>query len=128
MALVAAAMGLCGCLERDLTITSEPTGALVVLNSVEVGRTPVTVPFQWYGDYDLQLRMENCQTLVTHAVVSPPIQEYPPFDLFLDISPMTITDHRYLHYKLQPLVLPTDEELKARAQALQQENMKSVKP
>ena len=128
MALAAAAMGLCGCLERDITVTSEPAGALVYLNDVEVGRTPLTVPFTWYGDYDVQVRLDGCQTLATHAKINAPIQETPPFDLFAELSPVTYTDHRYLYYKLQPLVLPTDDELKARAQKLQQENMKSVKP
>ncbi len=127
LAMLLAATGLGGCLERDLTVTSEPPGAIVILNSVEVGRTPVTVPFTWYGDYDVMLRLEGYKTLVTHANVNAPIQEYPPFDLFAEMTPTTISDHRFLHYKLQPYVPPTEDELKARADQLRQDNLKSVK-
>jgi hypothetical protein len=38
--LVGGMLLLAGCVERRLTITSEPSGALVTVNSKEVGRTP----------------------------------------------------------------------------------------
>lgn len=47
-----------GCVERTITITSEPSGALVHLNDEEVGRTPLTVPFTFYGVYDVRLEMD----------------------------------------------------------------------
>src|SRR5262249_46782603 len=37
----------CG-VHRSLTIKSDPAGALVYLNGLEVGRTPVTRDFLWY--------------------------------------------------------------------------------
>jgi hypothetical protein len=60
-ALLAAALGsasLLGCVERTISITSEPRGALVYLNDEEVGRTPVSVPFTYYGVYDVRLERE----------------------------------------------------------------------
>src|SRR3954453_16159500 len=57
--LAAAALGLTGCVERKITIGSDPPGAILLLNDVEVGRTPVTVPFTTYGDYDIRLRYEK---------------------------------------------------------------------
>ncbi|MCP4263659.1 MAG: PEGA domain-containing protein, partial [Planctomycetes bacterium] len=42
---------LSGCVERKLTINTEPQGALVILNDEEIGTSPVTVSFEWYGDY-----------------------------------------------------------------------------
>jgi hypothetical protein len=50
--------GLLGCVERTISITSEPEGALVYLNDEEVGRTPVSVPFTFYGVYDVRLEHE----------------------------------------------------------------------
>jgi hypothetical protein len=55
IAVLACASLLAGCLERTITITSDPTGALVHLNDAEVGRTPVTVPFTFYGNYTVRL-------------------------------------------------------------------------
>jgi len=39
---VMVSMVLTGCVERKLTINTEPQGALVVLNDEEIGQSPVT--------------------------------------------------------------------------------------
>ena len=49
IAAVLAAGG--GCVEREMTLTTDPPGALVYVSDKEIGRTPVTQPFLWYGDY-----------------------------------------------------------------------------
>lgn len=49
---------LTACVERTISITSTPSGALVHLNDQEVGRTPLTVPFTYYGVYDVRLEHE----------------------------------------------------------------------
>lgn len=59
LATTAAGISLSGCVERKITVISNPEGALLTLNDVEVGRTPVTVPFTWYGDYDVQIRADK---------------------------------------------------------------------
>lgn len=127
IALAVAAAGLGGCLERDITVTSEPAGALVFLNDVEVGRTPVTVPFTWHGDYDVMLRLDGYETISTHANINVPLHKAPPLDLLSELAPWTYHDHRYLHYKLQKLQLPDDETLIRQAEALREENLKPVK-
>jgi hypothetical protein len=116
-----------GCLEREMTITSQPPGALVYVSDVEVGRTPVTFPFTWYGDYDIILRMAGYKTLTTHAQINPPPQEVPPLDFFCEIAPWTFRDRRYLDYSLEPYKAPGDEELIQRAESLRRENLQPVK-
>jgi hypothetical protein len=120
------ALLLPGCLEREMKITSEPSGALVFISDKEVGRTPVTVPFTWYGDYDIILRLEGHQALKTHAQINAPIQEYPPLDLLSELAPWTIRDTRYLHYQLKPLAAPTEAELIKRAEAMEKKNLEPV--
>ena len=124
-AVLAVALG--GCLRRDITVTSEPPGALVRLNDVVVGRTPVTVPFKWHGDYDVMLRMDGHETISTHANINVPWYEVPPLDLLSELAPWTYRDHRYLHYKMAPLNLPDDESLVQRAEQMRQENLQPVK-
>jgi hypothetical protein len=126
IAIVLLAAGLGGCLERDITVTSEPPGAIVYLNDVEVGRAPVTTPFKWHGDYDVVLRLDGYRTLHTHAKINTPPQEMIPFDLFNDLAPWTIEDHRYLNYKMEKLVLPEEDKLIERAQQLREENLRPV--
>jgi hypothetical protein len=125
--VLASALALGGCLERDITITSQPPGALVVLNGAEVGRTPVTVPFRWHGDYDVRLSLEGYRALHTHANINVPPQEIVPFDLFSELAPWTYSDHRYLHYKLDKLALPGEDELIRRAEELREKNLQPPK-
>ncbi len=115
-----------GCVERELTITSEPPGALVLVSDKEVGRTPVTIPFTWYGDYDIILRRDGYTTLKTHAHINAPAHQIPPLDLFTAIAPWTIHDRRYVHFRMDKLVQPTDAQLIQRADALKKRNLEPV--
>ena len=125
IALSLAAGALGGCLERDITITTDPPGALVTLNQVEIGRTPVTTPFKWYGDYDVRLELDGCKTVHAHANIIIPPQEVPPFDMFNEMAPWTYYDHRYLHYTMEKLVLPDPEALIERAETLRAKNLQT---
>ncbi len=55
---LAAVCMLGGCVERLITVKSKPAGAIVYLNDEEIGRTPATVPFRFYGVYDVRLEAE----------------------------------------------------------------------
>ena len=129
LAVIAAAVAawMAGCVEREMTITSEPAGALVFLSDVEVGRTPVTVPFTWYGDYDIIVRREGRKTITDHAQIGMPWYEFPPLDLFSAIAPWTYHDRRYLHYTMEKLVLPGDDELILKADEMRERNRQPVK-
>ena len=118
---------LCGCVERKMTITSEPDGAIVFVSDVEKGRTPLTMSFTWYGDYDILIRKEGYRTLKTHARIDPPWYEFPPLDLFSGLAPWTYRDRRYLHYGMEELVLPTDEQLIDRAERMEETTLEPVK-
>ncbi len=91
---------LSGCLQRIVTVKSDPPGALVYLNGQEMGRTPVSREFLWYGNYDIELRMKGYQSLKTHANLGCPPWQYIPLDLFTDMLPLT--DEHLLQFTLQP--------------------------
>jgi len=114
-----------GCVEREMTITSEPEGALVFVSDREMGRTPVTFPFTWYGDYDIILRRQGHQTLKTHAAINAPWYEVAPLDLLSHIAPWTYRDQRFLHYKLEELQLPSDKQLIQKAEDMRKRNLGS---
>jgi len=116
-----------GCLEQKLTVTSEPEGALVIISDKEVGRTPLTIDFTWYGDYDIILRYpeKGYETLNTHADISPRWWGYPPIDLFASIAPWKVSDKRYLHYKLNKLNPVSDEILIKRAEQMGERNSRA---
>lgn len=115
------ALALAGCVERTLTITSTPAGALAYVSNVEVGRTPVTIPFTWYGDYDIILRPEGLagyETLKTHHNVTPPVYDVPPLDLLSAVAPWTYHVKRSAHFNLPKRVEASDEELRRRAEEM----------
>jgi PEGA domain-containing protein len=76
-----------GCVQRTISITSEPTGALVYLNDDEVGRTPVTVPFVFYGVYDVRLEAEGFKPLWTTQRAVAPWWETVGIDIFAEAIP-----------------------------------------
>lgn len=88
-------------MRRQLTVTSEPAGALVYLNDREIGRTPLTTDFLWYGTYDVQLRKEGYETLSTRTRVVAPWWGWAPVDLFAEMMPNHPTDHRNFNYVMQ---------------------------
>lgn len=94
------ALACIGCVERTISITSQPEGALVHLNDVEVGRTPLEVPFTHYGEYDVRLHKDGYQPLWTTAVAKTPWWDMPGPDLVAETT--DAQSHIDWHFELQP--------------------------
>jgi hypothetical protein len=122
-------LGLTGCVERTLNVQSNPPGAVVYLNDQEVGRTPLSKRFVWYGTYDVQVRKEGYETLKTESPIIAPWWQWVPFDFFAEIAPLKLEDVQSVSYSLiKPLVAqnvdPTaivqrGEQLRARLESSQ---------
>ena len=97
-----------GCVERVIRITSEPTGALVYLNDEEVGRTPVTVPFTFYGTYGVRIEHDDHLPLWTQRETQAPWWEAPGPDLIAEAIPGVNVQLDW-HFQMQ-LLPPTDEQ------------------
>ncbi len=50
---------LSGCVDRSLSIRTTPPGAHVFIDGVEVGKSPLVIPFSHYGTWDVLVRMEE---------------------------------------------------------------------
>lgn len=115
-------MSLAGpaCVERTVTINTQPPGATVLLNDQDVGKSPVRVPFTWYGDYDIIVRKEGHQTLKTNQRIDAPWYQYPVIDIFAEcLVPFTIRDERTLEtLVLEPAVMPNKDDLLHRADVM----------
>jgi hypothetical protein len=110
---------LSGCVERQLTINTEPQGAVVVLNDEEIGTSPVTVSFNWYGDYNVLLRKEGYETLKTHRELKGPWYDKFPFDFFAQLlTPRRMVDTYEWTFELAPRQEIEREELINKAEAL----------
>jgi hypothetical protein len=100
--------GTGGCVERILTVQSNPPGALVYLNGQEMGRTPVQRDFTWYGTYDVTVRHEGYETIKKNEPVIAPLYEWVPLDLFSELLPIPIKDRHVLTYDLKPMPPATE--------------------
>lgn len=125
MRCAAAAMLVCvgsmvGCLERTITVTSEPPGAIVTLNDVEIGRTPVTTEFTYFGVYDVRVRKDGYEPLVTSRETTTPIWEYPGIDLLAIAVPWRVKTSIEWGFSLEPEVEPGSvEALEAEVELLE---------
>jgi len=119
--VVAATVLLGGCVERRLTINTTPQGAMVVLNDEEIGQSPATVAFNWYGDYNVRISKEGYETLKTHRRLKSPWYDKFPWDFFAQvISPKKIRDSYEWTFELSPKQLPDREQLIQKAQDLKE--------
>ena len=113
---------IAGCVERRLTINSEPQAALVILNDEEIGVSPVTVTFQWYGDYWVRISKEGYETRNTHRDLKAPWYDCFPFDFFAQIIyPGRIVDSYEWTFRLIPQKQPTRERLIEAAEELKKQ-------
>jgi len=113
-----AAVIIGGCVERKLTIKTEPQAALVVLNDEEIGTSPVTVSFEWYGDYNVRISKEGFETLKTHRKLKAPWYDKFPFDFFTMLNPERTVDEYEWTFELSPKKQISREELIQNAEEL----------
>jgi hypothetical protein len=105
-----------------LTINTQPQGAIVALNDEEIGASPVTVSFNWYGDYNVRISKEGYETLKTHRKLKRPWYDRFPFDFFAQIlNPKRIVDEYEWTFSLAPQKQPAREELIQNAQKLKKQ-------
>ena len=113
---------LSGCVERKLTINTEPQGALIILNDEEIGTSPVTVSFEWYGDYWVRISKDGYENLNTHRPLKGPWYDTFPFDFFAQIiSPDRIIDSYKWTFPLKPRKQINREELIQAAEKLEKQ-------
>lgn len=110
-----------GCVERKLTVNTEPQGGLVILNDEEIGVSPVTVSFEWYGDYRVRIQKEGYETLKTHRELTAPWYDHFPFDFFAMLDPKRTVDSYEWTFTLSPQKPPSREELIQNAEELKQQ-------
>jgi len=101
-ALALAALCTPGCLRPTMQITSEPTGAAVIVNGEFQGTTPVVVPFIWYWFYEVEVRRDGYKTRKARERLYAPPYYIIPLDLIAEILPFQFGDSRYYHYYLEP--------------------------
>jgi hypothetical protein len=116
------ATGLCalaGCVERRYTIRSNPPGALAIVNGEEIGPTPISRSFTYYGDREITLMADGYDNFTTIQPINAPLWDNMVTEFFTEnLIPYTFRDEREYVYQLTPASVPAKNELLGRAEAL----------
>ncbi len=108
-----------GCVQRRMTIRSDPPGARVYVDDNDIGTTPVSASFTYYGRRKIRLVKDGYETLTIIQPVWPPWYEVPPLDFVSEnLVPGELRDQRVFEYKLRPQMLVPTEQLLGRAEQL----------
>ena len=100
-------ISLTGCLSRELTIRSDPPGAVVYRDREELGTTPLTVSFTYGGESEFLLLHEQGEdvryrpTRVRHDTGQFFYDTF-PFDVFVELLPVPQTDRHEIEVVLEP--------------------------
>jgi hypothetical protein len=114
--------GLAGCVERRYTIRTNPPGALVVVNNEEIGTTPVSKTFYYYGDRDITLMLDGHTTQRVLQPIKAPWYDNLLTEFFTEnVVPFTVRDEREFIYQMQPTQAPLTDDLLNRGEALRQQ-------
>ena len=109
-----------GCVERRFIVTSNPPGATVYREGMQLGVTPLDDNFVYYGTKEYKLILDGFEPLVVKQPAPPPWYEIPPLDFFTEnLWPFKVRDIRRPEpYQLQPLQTPNPNQVLERAQQL----------
>ena len=106
---------------RRLTIRSNPPGALVFIDDQEIGVTPVSTSFIYYGTRKIQLIKDGYETVTVLRTFKPPWYQWAGIDFITEnLVRSEFRDERLIEFKLTPLRIKTNKELVERGIQLRQ--------
>ncbi|MGC8643099.1 MAG: PEGA domain-containing protein [Isosphaeraceae bacterium] len=128
-AVVVGAVCCCGCVERRYTLRTEPPGALAIVNGEEIGQTPVSRSFWYYGDREITFLLDGYETKTTIQPINAPWYD----NLFTEFVtenfvPLNLRDEREFKYVLTPAKTPRANDVRDRAEQLRGDAQTLPKP
>jgi hypothetical protein len=119
LVIAALAAGCIGCVERRMTLVTEPTGAIAYYNGREIGETPVTFNFTWYQAADISFVKDGYRSLRVVQPVKAPLYQRFPLDFFAEaLLPFTLRDSHTFTFALEEETDADEGELLERAKAM----------
>ena len=123
----AALLVLTGCVDRVMTIRSEPPGAEVFLDGEPIGRIPMDgggldIPYVWYGTREIVLTQRGYLSHSRKIELNAPWWQVFPFDFITDVLlPVRLRDRTTVDVTLLPDTTDRAEvaEVLKRAKAMQ---------
>lgn len=106
-----------GCVQRRMTIRSDPPGALVYVDDYEIGNTPVSTDFVYYGTRKIRLVKDGYETLTVRQPFPMPWYQIFPLDFVTEnVWPGEIRDERNVSLTMVPAASMPADQVVARAE------------
>ena len=119
--IICLALSVCytGCVRRRLTVRTNPPGAQVFVDDQEIGTTPCSASFVYYGTRKVTVMKDGYRTETIFQKIPPPWYEIPPLDFVAEnVVPREIRDERIVDVQLVPEEFLPPQKLLDRAQSL----------
>jgi len=111
-----------GCVHRRMAINSNPPGALVLLEGEEVGYTPMSLDYTYYGTRELTLIKDGYKTLKVMQKIPAPWYQRGPLEFVSDnLALRRINDRRSFMFTMEPQEPTSSQDLLQRANELKAE-------
>jgi hypothetical protein len=119
LAVAMIACALPGCVRRRVTVRTNPPGAQVFIDDQEIGTTPCSASFVYYGTRKLTVMKEGYRTETVFQKLNPPWYEIPPLDFVSEnLVPRETRDERIIDVQLVPEEIIPQQKLLDRAEFL----------
>ena len=111
-----------GCVVRRYTLRTEPPGALAIVNDQEIGPTPVSQSYTYYGDRKITFLKDGYETKTVIQPMAAPWWDNIITEFFSEnVVPFTLRDEREFKFDLQQAEVPRANDLYNRAEELRAE-------
>ena len=102
---------LAGCVERKLSIKSDPPNADVYIDGEKVGETPCEITFTFYGTRQITIEKDGYNTISKMVEIpAPPYEIFPADFIFEVLVPARISDTKNFNYVLVEEVIEESDE------------------
>ena len=120
-------MVLTGCVRRRMTVRTNPPGAQVYVDDQEIGITPASTDFIYYGTRKIRIAKDGYETTTVMERMRAPWYQWTPLDyVFENLWPWEIRDERIVDVQLAPKRVVPTQELIGRAENLRQGTRQGV--
>jgi hypothetical protein len=108
-----------GCVRRRLTVRTQPPGAQVFVDDQEIGTTPCSSSFVYYGTRKITLIKDGYRTETLYQKINPPWYQIPPLDFASEnLLIREVRDERIVDVQMVPQEIVPQAKLLERASAL----------
>ncbi len=112
-----------GCVRRRMTVRSNPGGARGYIDDRQIGVTPFSTEFTYYGTRKIHLERDGMKSVTVERTFYAPWYQWPVIDFFAEnLWPWEIRDEREVVIQMEPLAPVDPQELLSRAGRMREES------